>query len=219
MKRTNVFAAACLVAGLGIAWANNAPAAVADQLTLNVTPTVNLTDAYFLYGSFSESGPNFSYSTSATFLGNLTGGVDNSINFVAPTPGGNAVNIRGTLIGIYDTGNGLITLGFQSYNAGLLTATPTSFANSLLTSYTEAGLATAMQTGDTTTLASFYANDRVMLVAGIPVGEPGGLINFSLSSYGGSFSLSATPEPGTAALLGLGLFGFACFRRTRPAGR
>lgn len=217
MKRTNVFAAACLAVGLAVAGAM--PASALDYLTLNATPTVNLTDAYFLYGSFSESGPNFSYSTSATFLGNLTGGVDNSINFVAPTPGGNAVNIRGTLIGVYDTGNGLITLGFQSYNAGLLTATPTSFANSLLTTYSEASLATAMQTGDTTTLASFYANDRVMLIAGIPVGQSGGLINFSLSSAGGSFSLSATPEPGTLALLGLGLFGFACFRRTRPAGR
>lgn len=169
-----------------------------------------------MYGSYSQSG---TYSTSATFLGNLTGGVDNSFNIAAPTPAGNAALTRGTLIGVYDTGNGFITLGFQSYNAGLLTAAPTSFANSLVTSYTESQLATAMLTGDTTTLDNFYANDRVMAIAGLSAGQSGGLINFSVSSAGGLFSLSVTPEPGTVALLGLGLLGFACFKRTRQAGR
>jgi PEP-CTERM motif len=210
MKRTNVFAAACLAAGL--ATAGTMPASAVDYLTLDATPTLNLTDAYFLYGNYSQIG---AYNTSATFLGNLTGGVENSFNIAAPTPAGNPADTRGTLIGLYNTGNGSVTFGFQSYNAGLLTTNPASFANSMATTYTESQLATALQTGDTTTLDNFYANDRVMAIGGLSVGQSGGLIDFSISTPGGLFSLSFTPEPGTMALLGLGAMALFCVKRSR----
>jgi PEP-CTERM motif len=213
MKRSQQFAAACLAAGLATAGAM--PASAVDYLTLDATPTLNLTDAYFLYGNYSQSGPSFIYGTSATFLGNLTGGVDNSFNIAAPTPAGNPADTRGTLIGLYNTRNGFITLGFQSYNAGLLTTNPESFANSMATTYTESQLATALQTGDTTTLDNFYANDRVMAIGGLSVGQSGGLIDFSISTPSGLFSLSSTPEPGTMALLGLGAMALFCVKRSR----
>jgi hypothetical protein len=222
MKRSSELAAACLVAGLAAAWTTPASAVLVgplDDLTLDATPAVNLTDAYFLYGNFSVSDSTTYYGATATYLGNLTGGVDNSISFAAyePFTFGTPGSLVGTVIGLYDTGNGLITLGFQDYNAGLLSSTPTSFSNALLTPYSEADLATALLNGDTVTLENFYAAGRVQSISGIPVGGSGGLINFSLSAPGGVFSLSATPEPGTMALLGVGAMALFCIKRSRRA--
>jgi hypothetical protein len=202
MKRIQKFAVACLAIGLATAWTGRSFGATSgyDSLTLTATPSVNLSDVYLFY-----SGNGLGGSVTYVSLGNLTGGVNNTINFSALEP----VRNPGTtfvygLIGVYDVGNQLVTVGVNSAEAANLTTTPVSFSSAFTNPFTEAQIATALMNDDMVTLTRFYLSSPDHAAATIPLGDSGEFFNFSNASAGGIFTVSATPEPATLSLLGLG---------------
>jgi hypothetical protein len=210
MKRIQEFAAACLVIGLATAWAGQSAATpVDDSLTLTATPSLNIYDVYFFY---SAGGPLTT--DTYTFLGNLTGGVNNTINFSALEPGSDPGTFVYGLIGVYDVGNQLVTVGVNSAEAANLTATPVSFSSAFSNPYTESQIAAAVIANNVAPLDRFFLSSPDYAATTQPVGTSGEFFNFSNASPGGTFTVSASPEPATLSLLGLGALGLWYRRRS-----
>jgi PEP-CTERM motif len=215
MKRIQEFATACLAVGLAAAWTGRSSAAtpVYDNLTLNATPSVNLYDAYYFYSGYTYVNSVRQTTWTLTPLGNLTGGVNNTINFSALEPGGDPSTFVYSLVGVYDLGNQLVTVGVNSAEAANLTATPVSFSSAFIGPYTEAVVATAVMNGDIVNLDRFFLSIPNYNAMTSPLGESGEFFNFSNASPGGTFTVSASPEPATLSVLGLGVMGLFFGRR------
>ena len=219
MKRTNQLAAAGLAVGFALALTGRSTAAtpVYDNLTLDATPSVNLYDAYYFYSGYTYVNSVLQTTWTLTSLGNLTGGVDNTINFSALRPAGDPSTFVYGLFGVYDVGNQLVTVGVNSAEAASLIASPASFFSVFTGPYTESQVATAAIDGDTATMDRFFLSIPNYNAITSPLGTSGEFFNFSTSSPGGFFTVSASPEPGTLCLLGMGALGLAGYARRRAA--
>jgi hypothetical protein len=137
-----------------------------------------------------------------------------------------------TAIGLYSNSGVSIGVNQNTYNAALNNESWSQvFPNT-----TEASIVTALQNGDQATLESFltqYSNEFVNF-SSLSTGLRGGILNFSNATNGGTFALnvastpgtpnvppggpSATPEPASYLMFGLGILGFGLAKFRKQLG-
>lgn len=213
---THDLTAACLAVGLATSWASQAHG---DTIQLSVTPNQNIYDAYFLYGaSYINNASVNVFSATVTPLGNLTGGVDNSLTFTAAAPSAPNGFVY-AVIGLYDVQNQLVTFAFSSSEASLLINSSYGW-NQAGSNYSEPAVATALMDGDTSTLLNIagLSDINIAMPGGYPWFGSGELVNFSTATDGGSiYAAVVVPEPASLGLLGLGGLAFCARRLRRPS--
>lgn len=219
MNLRSAVVAVCLVTGLECVLPGGVSAVgITNQVQLIVAPNKDLSHVYFLYGASSGG----SFSATATALADIPGGATNTINFGALAPSDSGI-FSYSVLALYDTGNKLVTMGFNNVEGLSLISSPRSFETEF-PSYTEAGIGLALLNGDTATLQNFFMDPTVQGTAGIALGDSGRLINFSLSTDGG-YILASVPEPTTlslfvtSALAGIGLLSGIRRATTSVSGR
>ena len=211
------------------------------SVDLTISPTVNLSDVYLVEGYTPTMG--FANTPTLISLGSVNGGASRTFSalFDSLVSGtsifGTPTVDYFTIIGLYDVPNGLVTIGFRNTvgQSDILNNVPFGLAvpGGLGFSGTESTLATALQNGDTATIGTVLAtlinpasnftglgtSAAPIVIGGPPLSVTGSLtlVDFSNAALGGTASLvqsTATPESGSAILLGAGLL-LVVFKRTR----
>jgi hypothetical protein len=223
--------ATCALAGLISTWDSTAEAQY--NISGAITPTSNLSDVYFIFtvGLCYPGGGTFDQEIASFIPANTTYSFNLSFDSI---PAGLPLN-GFTVLGLYDTVNGGVSIGYDANQAAdVLAASPAPEWNS---PSLPAGSASdgsvyyqyvgASESDAANALAGGLSGGSPLTAAGNPF--PGlstdplnpssfALIDFSGASNGGSgYAVEVVPEPSVTAFLAAGsaLFSFGWLRRRR----
>jgi hypothetical protein len=188
-----------IVSLLVAAWGSPAPGHAYEIAGL-VTPKKHL-DVYVIVGNQSV------FDIFATQIADCPSGVSTSFAFTFP---GSTAPTSYTVIGLYDTTNGYVTIGLNSgaYNTAI--GPPSQDWGDVFPGSDESTVASYLSSGDTEDLCSFFET----YFSSFPsLGSACSLANFTPATPGGSASADLVPVPPSLLLLGSGLLGLAGWRR------
>jgi MYXO-CTERM domain-containing protein len=216
--------AACLAAALATAWSliegAHAKAFIIPPsipVEISVTPTVDLSDAWFtIYYPPAQISP-VTY-TITTELGGVTfpAGQTTTVQFTATLPYGDSydpadnVNDLYGFAAVYNGGG--VTIGFDQADAASDIGQDFS---SIFTTPTESSLEASLSGGDFDDGVEAFYNNNDSTTDTVPLGTQMGLVNFTDGTNGGSLSAEVVlPEPA-----GMGLLVAAASTLLRPRRR
>lgn len=240
--------AACLAVGLVSTWDTPANAqSFPITFTGAITPNENLYDVYFILAA-GQCSPAYNKLISDYIPANTTTTFSITFNSIYSVDGGVTpwVGNNFTVMGLYDTVNGGVSLGFDPTEASSILGTSPApgydnapWTSGYNTSSTESAAASVLESGtyggqplDDSSNGGLvdpnagsyyywpgYGTDFYSQIS-IDPNNPSDftLIDFSGASSGGSgYAVEVVPEPTTVSLLALSLLSCGCLRR-RSAG-
>ncbi|MDR3458731.1 MAG: PEP-CTERM sorting domain-containing protein [Verrucomicrobiae bacterium] len=237
--------AACVAAGLVSTW-DLGVANAAQSFSGEITPTHDLSSVYFLFSTGGCVPTVYSKKIGDFLAANTTTAFNFTLNAAPDYDAGQSYGF--TVIGVYDTVNGGVALGYDPTQAAniLAQSTPPQWVNDFIPRWSsisgvtlgedgfglsEASAAAALAAGifNGTAMDDAHLSGAVHAYAGpFPFYQQGDLppssftlLDFSGASFGGSgFVVQAVPEPSTIAFgaTGTALLSFG-WRRRRHAAR